>query len=67
MKKLVLALTVLAFCSVSFAGTPDQGEADANQQADTAAQESALRQHQSAPSQPPLAPTPSPPAATTPI
>jgi hypothetical protein len=40
MKKLVLALTVLAFCSVSFAGTPGQGEADPNQQADTAAQES---------------------------
>ena len=40
MKKHVLALTVLAFCSVSFAGTPGQTEADANQQADTAAQES---------------------------
>jgi hypothetical protein len=40
MKKLVLALTVLAFCSVSFAGTPGQREADANPQTDTAAQES---------------------------
>jgi hypothetical protein len=40
MKKHVLALIVLAFCSVSFAGTPGQTEADANQQADTAAQES---------------------------
>jgi hypothetical protein len=40
MKKNVLALTVLAFCSVSLPGAHGQGEADANRQADTAAQES---------------------------